>query len=264
MPNAMQQFFSGEISVDQDAWHYRVYQWWQYHGGRNNWGYRENLCHYMRVILIWAPLFWLFKVPIYKSVRPWVVAATLLWTLAFWQIPGLRTLMVTFTVFWVAYYYLIFEKKKTERFFQRISPPFIWLWDHGLRSFLVWFFTKCMLKVVYPWSVTLVISLGLFSWWSVETFGLRDFLITVGIIAGAVVALILMLLLIIFIAVYVKPWWDDRMRKRRNKKPYRYSTPEPRRERGSSTLKVAAHYAMAKKRKICPFIRLPGERQMNW
>lgn len=49
--------FADTMIVKPSSWHGRAYQFWQRHGGiKNNPGYRENLCHYSRVVLIWAPL----------------------------------------------------------------------------------------------------------------------------------------------------------------------------------------------------------------
>lgn len=43
--------------IDTNAWHYRLYAWWEAHIG-NTPGYKENLCHYMRVVLFWAWATW--------------------------------------------------------------------------------------------------------------------------------------------------------------------------------------------------------------
>lgn len=45
--------------IDRNAWHYRVYKYWQDWGRGNTLAYRENLCHYVRVLLFWAPMTWL-------------------------------------------------------------------------------------------------------------------------------------------------------------------------------------------------------------
>ena len=53
-----------EIEVNRRAWHARVYLWWYY----TKWPHRRsegpktasNLCPYVRAVVLWAPLRWLF------------------------------------------------------------------------------------------------------------------------------------------------------------------------------------------------------------
>lgn len=45
--------------INKEAWHYRWYSYWLTHGRGNRSRYRENLCHYVRVLLFWAPATWL-------------------------------------------------------------------------------------------------------------------------------------------------------------------------------------------------------------
>lgn len=47
------------MKIKSGTWHARVYQWWLRHGRGNEPGYRENLCHYVRVLLFWAPMTWI-------------------------------------------------------------------------------------------------------------------------------------------------------------------------------------------------------------
>ena len=44
------------LVVSARSWHGRLYTWWRAQGGFKTIGYRENLCHYWRVVAIWAPL----------------------------------------------------------------------------------------------------------------------------------------------------------------------------------------------------------------
>ncbi len=44
------------MTIKTDAWHYRVYAYWTRFSLTYKESYQENLCHYMRVLLLWAPL----------------------------------------------------------------------------------------------------------------------------------------------------------------------------------------------------------------
>ncbi len=42
-----------------NSWHGRLYRWWDRAGGKHpNPDSRESLCHYVRVVVFWAPLRW--------------------------------------------------------------------------------------------------------------------------------------------------------------------------------------------------------------
>jgi hypothetical protein len=45
--------------IDITSWHYRWYAYWLREGRGIVPGYRENLCHYVQVLLFWAPATWL-------------------------------------------------------------------------------------------------------------------------------------------------------------------------------------------------------------
>lgn len=48
-------WFSDTLTVKPTSWHGRRYDWWQGRARfKNTPAYRENLCHYMRVVLIWT------------------------------------------------------------------------------------------------------------------------------------------------------------------------------------------------------------------
>lgn len=46
------------LKMRHDSWHARWYHHWVNLGGKEP--LRENLCHYVRVLLLWAPLRWIF------------------------------------------------------------------------------------------------------------------------------------------------------------------------------------------------------------
>src|SRR5579863_5972824 len=46
------------LTVSTSSWHGRAYAYWRQHAKHKTVGYRENLCHYCRVVLFWAPFAW--------------------------------------------------------------------------------------------------------------------------------------------------------------------------------------------------------------
>lgn len=46
------------LNVSPDSWHYQVYRWWLRTLNKNRPEGGENLCHYMRVVLLYSPLLW--------------------------------------------------------------------------------------------------------------------------------------------------------------------------------------------------------------
>lgn len=45
--------------IDIHSWHYRWYAYWLKEGRGTTPSYQENLCHYVRVLLFWAPVTWI-------------------------------------------------------------------------------------------------------------------------------------------------------------------------------------------------------------
>lgn len=69
------------MTISKESWHYKVYSWWYKH----KYGYRHpsyiNLCPYMRAVLFWSWLRWLWIDGRIKSFRVPVIPITL--TLSF-------------------------------------------------------------------------------------------------------------------------------------------------------------------------------------
>lgn len=57
--------------IDKTTWHYRIWEYWMRLSQTYKSNYQENLCHYVRVLLFWAPLLWL-GVQIRRWERFWV------------------------------------------------------------------------------------------------------------------------------------------------------------------------------------------------
>ncbi len=62
-----------EKPISGNSWHFKIYQWWknESHFDKDKpLGFRENLCHYMRVVLIWGPIGWFFQYPLWGKIPP--------------------------------------------------------------------------------------------------------------------------------------------------------------------------------------------------
>ena len=47
------------MTIKTDSWHYKWYAYWLTHGRGNTPAYKENFCHYVRVLMFWAPITWI-------------------------------------------------------------------------------------------------------------------------------------------------------------------------------------------------------------
>lgn len=61
-----------KFGIDERSWHYALYTWWQRKSGfKKPPGFKENLCHYLRVVFFWVPLGWFFRQKVAGPLRPW-------------------------------------------------------------------------------------------------------------------------------------------------------------------------------------------------
>ncbi len=282
----------GQLAPGEDSWHLKAYRWGMKHGKAKKPGYRENLCHYMRVILIWVPIFWFFKAPIRKKgilsyVRPWEVvfvpaclAGTVyvvykLWTIVdwdhfwheFWMIfrhPSLSALAVTFLIMAAAF--LVVFQREVERFFQRnikhleflllIVAPFYWLFLAVKR--LAIFVFRPRFYYLGVWTVLLLTSAVGFTWiWTDEAVYLGKWAVAIAL------ATILVIAAVIGVVVLVWFLFDDQHVDLGWRISQAYNNSEaPRvvKKKGTSFFRMLWHFVRAKKYKICPFIILPEDR----
>lgn len=260
-------FFSGQVTVGKDDWHYHLYKWWESHSVRGGLrrGYRENFCHYVRVLVFLVPLTWFFVVPIYKGIRPWmaVVFPTLFGGIAycFWRWPStswhvlVNAVKFTATLILVGAcvigFILAFLTDEGElRPWVNQTCNFIWGCIKPLGS---WFFTWGW-KVFFPWTVTVAISLG-YGAWLLGWENIQSGLTWLGM-------LLIWLLLIaalgaIAVAVVYNLIYKPLHRREEDRQLRKVGLPRSERDHGTSTPKLVGHFMMAKKRKICPFIDLP-------
>ena len=68
--------FAHNLNIGATTWHSKWYHHWLTLTGRES--SSETLCHYVRVLLFWAPLAWFFRGRVFKIVPPWTIVSTLL------------------------------------------------------------------------------------------------------------------------------------------------------------------------------------------
>lgn len=94
------------LRISTKSWHGRIYAFWRRHAEFKTDGYRENLCHYARVVLFWGPLsIFLRAHPKGASfVRPCTVLAVMtvptaiVWSAWMWPGETLRTFLLAISM----------------------------------------------------------------------------------------------------------------------------------------------------------------------
>jgi len=82
--------FADTMTVSANSWHGKAYTYWQRnHRYKNAGPYRVNLCHYVRVVFVWAPLTVVYMSTAWRTMEHWSdtksgkVAGSIFWIL-FW------------------------------------------------------------------------------------------------------------------------------------------------------------------------------------
>jgi len=81
---ASKEFFSTDVFhvKNPSIWHAQFYLYWLKKGGQNKVGYRENWCHYWRVVLFHAPRRWLFtEASLWGTLPHWLAMSVSLYFL---------------------------------------------------------------------------------------------------------------------------------------------------------------------------------------
>lgn len=249
------------VTVSRKSWHGRLYQYWRDHAKYKTYGYRENLCHYVRVVVFWAPITaFLHAHPKGKS---WLRPCTVLIALA--ALVGLVTSLIlapgkvgiavliaaAFAVVIAGFVSLVYvldeygkdigqwlKRRRTlrvigsglgwtldrlEDLFRFFGKPLFKAWDHQVkRGYLIPVLAYAVVFALAPVQMLLI------------TVGAA---VAVGIFVGAV-------FLIWTLADYIRGWQRS------------HAKPKVERAKGDSFVKVAWQYGVARKHKICPFINL--------
>jgi hypothetical protein len=246
--------------MSHDSWHARWYRTWVELGGEPP-KFKENLCHYVRVLLFWAPLRCFMFWRLVKFITPAMVVGTagfvaglsfigLNWPGNF--LHGLKIVGYILGVVIGAVAVILGLIEWSDRFpkgfkffWKWISTPLWapprglkWAWKWAMRrtyfvraGFMRWYFYRFYLKVINPAVVT---GLGLLTaFFYLKTHLALKLLQIVGEGVGGIIGAILVLMLIF--------WIKDRKRFWNSLK---------------DTTKVAATYLSTKKQGslICPFI----------
>lgn len=284
-----------EIKVSSTSWHYNLYRWWASNSPwyrRHGHSYRENLCHYVRVILLWAPLLWFFskgQVRIWKGDDDYIKPSQLTLILAMlvgeialiWMVPpvGLAILVVigvliAAVLISIAFSYLHDNYKKQVEivlmvvFFPLWFPLFVVYMTHELWHEKVWYpyvYTPLarrnrhwLARVLNGWSLSLLIAIvlgALLLEWSVQL----KILATVAVIALIVVAAFIVIAGVVGCSMGIKWLW------KRYVAPHKAATrrvevdmEEPE-ERGPGMAKLT--WIWVKEAKLgsvlCPLMKLP-------
>ena len=237
MDGIIDPFLTGEMTVSRKSWHYRLYQYWQKTGGKNQYGFRENLCHYCRVVALWAPLHWFLYQKLWSLsvLRPWVIAlvtmllstigvTAAIWPAEFWHVFGRILIVLGMTIgimlliafiMW-AFLWKLNVDDKVKAWFDRHEK------------------TKTILEAS-PFVFLGVYFLGLLG------LGFYFHPLITGIVIGSLIGTVMLL-------IAVASLWE-RYRKRA------YATPKRPPTAIGEGVKLAWQYLMAKKHKVCPLIR---------
>ncbi len=151
--------------VSAQSWHAKMYSYWRQHGLIKTKDYRENLCHYVRVVLIWAPIAWMYNARLIKGkISPNTALFMLSYTiLSIWVVTAsskaatVAGLMIGSPVLYLLVYG--FEKlypgkmvKGLKALGAIIEPP------------LNWYFTKRLIGPIRPVTVAFALIVGLLVW----------------------------------------------------------------------------------------------------
>lgn len=260
--------------IDPASWHGRLYSFWKQHAAlKAGSHYRENLCHYVRVILFWAPLAWInfgrpfSRVPGLRRANPWMflVGATVTAGLAVsfmlapigtWQtlayIGGI-ILWITLVTCVLAYLDNSHTaQRRIERFVEHVLDGIVWAWDHTfapvgrlLQPPLERWFSKTN-RIIGTMVGVPVISLSVLAifqpwialWIAVGLIG------ATGLITGL---------------WYLLEYLEERSTARRLARIRKYSTytaPAPREPKGDSFFSLLRGVREAEQKLVCPLIEI--------
>ncbi len=262
-----------DLNIATTTWHSRWYHHWLNLTERKP--SPENLCHYVRVLLFWAPLAWLTRGRVFKVVPPWTIAlgilasGVLITLFMLWPNDVLRVLLIVGCFLGGALLVIgaIFIVDNGPRWARialacvtfpiwiiplLIVAPIVYLTDRyekGIKAFKLWWTTpQYRLASRTPLGVLLAsIAVGFLALIAVVNFSkfLELMLILVLVFVGVFLVIGGMLLL------------DEAQGRSRAGKPVfgeKFASI-------SDTVKLGATYVATKKRgsRICPFIRFDDQ-----
>lgn len=279
----------GRLKVSPESWHYRRYKNWKRraHDTRK----QIDLCHYVRVLLFWAPIRWFFQAGEFSK-RNWIsngpirpvtivllaagiygfvylfqVAGDIMWEVVTWTAVSLAGLVAIGLLIWGIVAVIHARFKPVQTFFGSIARGSEWVYD-GVTGFLVWirdhliypplgwFFEKKLFWIpgLRGWASPWMIAAAACYVALLYFFTVKTLVVT-AVIVGGIAALIGVVALVYWTTQGVKKWSAAR-RLRRADRIVVVSEPAP--EPGMSALDAAWQFLVAKKHRICPLIEETG------
>ena len=242
------------LVLSEDSWHVKVYRFWQKHGelktAKN--GYQENLCHYWRVVMFWAPINWFFDYQI--AGVEWLLPFTItLFVAAIATITAFLVLATTATLFALAvvigvailFGLIIFTglwAQDHPKQWKAIWRKILWSWAKYPCKTIAWLFLHLVVSPVewylntIPWllpAILGVISVALYVYYCIVATVLVGLVTLSMVIVGGI---------ILFLA----------NKQKRNAIKRAGTVIKEKKDPG--IIKIGWETAVAKKHKICPFI----------
>lgn len=236
-------------TVSTQSRHFRLYQMWRDFGGANPKGYRENFCHYWRVVVLWAPLRWFLYKTFFdmEVVRPASITGAALVALAatvmaiIWPMGFLTLIFYTFllslgmaTLFGLLYLGETYSDEIGDflaKIFRPIGKVLKPIFRPVVAAFDWFFLSTPVWKVVTPWSVVVAIAV-------VTAFILFPgpmFIITGVLIGGG-----LAWAAIALTAEAISDWYYSHRRRKA--------------QRPDGIVRLTGLYMVSKKHGICPYV----------
>ena len=233
----------------------RLYGKWVELTYGNRRGYKENLCHFVRVCVFWAPWFWFWRQELFRTfVRPWSVIATGFALSILIMFPSFTIAAILYALalagiilgFTLALYGLGKGAEKLEGVGDAIERSFWKSWRAlHVKQAWDWFWKKSYTRFhVRPWLVALLaIQIGSLYWTKWISWGLIRLEVGYFAVSG------------LFAAVYA-------LHSRNAFKVFAAagaklgSATKPVKEPVLGTMGVLVAWLVAQKRKICPYIEL--------
>ncbi len=270
--------FEHSLNMRGNAWHARWYRHWLSLGGEEP-EYKENLCHYVRVLLIWAPQRWFWHGKIKGVVTPWVMAlsagivafaisAFFLWPSKAHEITWkggviLGVLLVVLGA--LAFAGELMENSELAAKAKRLTKPvwfipyklYIWkepVWKaigRGIRGAAKWFFERSYFTEEGPTPFIFALAAAVVVFAILETPIFLAALLGIGVVAASFGGAVILFALIVFILAAVSEFLERKFKDD--------SSSIGRLASGTTdTIKLGVTYAKTKKQgsRICPFIEL--------
>lgn len=235
------------LNVSKRTWHGRLWHWWrdnsEFKNGKAD-SYRENLCHYVRVILFWAPLALFLRYPLSKQ-REYITPASALVTLA--------------TVGWIGYVLIRYPVDTLTAIAIILGSVLfaimailscLYIHDHQ-DAINEWWNTDGYgthpIKAVGRFLARRILKVPVAGWLAGLALVLLTILVDwhIGLFFVLTVAAVALLLGFAALMAFITEKVKDRQAERRN-------LPKP----DEGAIKVAGRFVQAKKHRICPFINV--------